>query len=179
MDGTLRAVSRGLWILWTASALACSGPRTPQSEASRSPYAAAPDPNEGPPKDVVAVKAPWTDSFMQPAVLLATEVRIEGPNGLLEHLATRADPEFHDRTEKAVPAGLMQEITVKPGAGESEIKAYLDHLAIAATRRLIVLERHDAVDVVVLAAGDAFWKNSATQEEQRGESLRFVGKIER
>ena len=34
---------------------------------------------------------PWTDAFDEPAVLIAADVRIEGPRGLLDHVATVSD----------------------------------------------------------------------------------------
>jgi hypothetical protein len=156
---------------------ACGTPESKHDVASR--YAQAPDPNAPPPTDVVAKKTPWTDRFMKPSVLVADQVRIEGPVGLLEHLATPSNPELHERTEKTVPAGYLQQITAKEGIGPVEIQAQLDNLTIVALKKLVVLERPGPVDLVVLAAGDAYFNDKSTAEEQRADSLRFVGQIDR
>jgi hypothetical protein len=118
---------------------------------------------------------PWTRTFMEPAVLLADTIRIEGPEGLLGHVATRPDPELHERTERAVPDGFMQEIIVRGHGAGGEIRAWLDRLEIVALKRLTVLERPAAVDVVVQASGDAFWRPIQGGEELRRPSLRLVG----
>ncbi len=122
---------------------------------------------------------PWTDAFTKPAVLIAADVRIEGPKGLMDHIATVSDPEELERTEKTVPEGFLQEVSVKPAAAGAEIKAQLDRLAIVATRRLVILERPGLVDVIVVAQGDVYWASQGSGEEKRGESLRFVGTIAR
>lgn len=176
----LRSAQRGLRGCVAVGILfgACSAPQT-KSEV-RSPYAPAPDPSAGPPADVVAApRKPWTDRFMKPCVLVADQIRIEGPVGLLDHLATPSNPELHDRSEKTVPAGYLQQISVKEGIGVAEIQAQLDNLTIVALKKLVVLERPGPVDLVVLAAGDAYFNDKSTQEEQRADSLRFVGQIER
>lgn len=130
------------------------------------------------PSPLPAPPRPWTDQFRAPAVLVATEIRIEGPVGLLEHVATRPDPLHHERVDKTVPQGFLQQITVLPG-GEVEIKGQLDHLTVVATQRLIVLERPGPHDVTVTARGDAYWKHQESGEEKRGETLSLVGKIPR
>ncbi len=157
--------------------VACGTPESKNEVPSR--YAPAPDPNAGPPTEITTKRPPWTDRFMSPALLVADQVRIEGPIGLLEHLATPSNPELHDRTEKTVPAGYLQQITIKEGVGPAEIQAQLDNLAIVALKKLVVLERPGLVDLVVLAAGDAYYNDKATAEEQRADSLRFVGQIDR
>lgn len=130
-------------------------------------------------KPPLAEDAPWTEQFTKPALLVADEIRIEGPVGLLAHAYTPHDPELHDRSEKTVPSGYLQEISVKPEVGPAEIRGKLDNLTIVALKRLVVLERPGPVDVVVLAAGDAYWNDQTTKEEQRSDTLRFVGKVRR
>ena len=124
---------------------------------------------------------PWTDAFERPAVLVAEEVRVEGPVGLLHHLATVSDPEEFERTEKTVPEGFLQEVAVKPDTPGAEIRAQLDGLAIVAFRRLTALERPGEVDVVVVARGEAYWAGGekGSEVEKRGDILRFQGKIVR
>ena len=168
--------TRPAWLACLVLAAACGTPRDAQQSAS--PFAPAPDPHEGPPQEVIAARKPWTTAFLKPGLLVAAEVRIEGPVGLLDHVATRTDPEFHDRVEKTVPAGFLQQITLKPGVGEAEIKGQLDALAVVATKRLIVIERPGPGDVAVTARGDAYWRDDATKAEKRGATLTFAGKIE-
>lgn len=161
----------GLLLLAIAFAAACSSP-----ENSISP------PADAPPEKTVEerglLRLPWTEDFQKPAVLVAQEVRIEGPRGLLQHVATISDPSELDRVEKTVPEGFLQEIVVKPDAVGAEIKAQLDQLAIVATRRLYVLERPGPVGVLVLARGDAYYA-LGKETEKRGETLRLEGKIAR
>jgi len=158
-------------LLATALGAACSSPDRP-----------APSPAEGTPERTVEERGlqnlPWTDAFRQPAVLIAGEVRIEGPRGLLQHVATIANATELDRVEKTIPEGFLQEIVVKPEAAGAEIRAQLDQLAIVATHRLRVLERPGPVDVVVIANGDAYYARGK-EAEQRGGILRFEGKIAR
>ena len=123
-------------------------------------------------------RPPWTKDFEVAAVLLAADVRIEGPRGLIQHVATVSDPESLARAEKTLPEGFLQETTVKPEAPGAEIRAQLDRLSIVATHRLTILERPGPVDVVVVATGDAYW-SSGGQAEKRGDTLRFQGKIAR
>jgi len=122
---------------------------------------------------------PWTGEFLQPAVLVAARVRIEGPQGLLDHVVTRPDPLSHLHSEATLPEGYLQKLSQRPGAPEAEIKAQLDQLVIAATQRLEILERPGPVDVVVIAEGDAFWSPQGPGEARRGASLRIVGRIAR
>jgi hypothetical protein len=123
---------------------------------------------------------PWTKDFQQPAVLIARDVRIEGPRGLLQHVATMSDPSELERREQARPEGFLQEIVVRPESQQlgAEIRAQLDQLSIVATQRLSVLERPGPVDVLVIATGEAYWARGK-EPEKRGEILRFEGKIAR
>lgn len=156
---------------------ACGAPG--EKDTRSSAFAPAPDPNAPPPTDALAPK-PWTDRFMKPAALVALDVRIEGPKGLLEHIATVQDPAVLDLEVKTTSAGLLQTITFKPGAaGGSEIRAQLDQLAIAALRKLTILERPGPVDVLVVASGDAFWQEKGTDKELRSPTVRLEGKIAR
>ena len=150
-----------------ALAPACSSP-----EPSRS------DSPEKPAEQRVLAPVPWTDSFLQPAVLLAADVRIEGPVGLIRHCATVSNPEELQRVEKTIPEGFLQEIVVRPDAPGAEIRGQLDQLAIVATQRLTILERPGPVDVLVVANGDVYWVRGK-EPEKRGASLRLEGKIAR
>jgi hypothetical protein len=118
--------------------------------------------------------AAWTQTFMSPAVLVAREVRIEGPLGIRDHVALTIDSELHDYSTRAGPDGMLQELAFKEGLAGPELRCQLDQLVIAAEQRITVLERPGDVPVVVFATGDALWTTPAG-EEKRGESLRLVG----
>lgn len=122
---------------------------------------------------------PWTDAFQKSAVLLANEVRVEGPQGLIAHVATVSNSELLDRVEKATPEGFLQVIRLKEGVHGVEIKAQLDRLTIVALERLSVLEHPGAASVVVDAKGEVFWQDLETKAEKRGEALRLEGKVPR
>ncbi len=120
---------------------------------------------------------PWTDAFQKTAVLLANDVRVEGPQGLIAHIATVSNPELLERVEKATPEGFLQSIRLKEGVHGVEIKAQLDRLTIVATERLTVLEHPGAASVVVDAKGEVFLHDLESKAEKRGETLRLEGKI--
>ena len=121
----------------------------------------------------------WTEKFQQRAILVADEVRIEGPDGLLDHVASSIDPETLTRTEKVTPDGFLTTIEHKAGAPPVEIKVQLDRTEIVALRRVVLLERPGPVDVVLSAKGDVWWTDLTTKEEQRPRELRIEGKIAR
>jgi hypothetical protein len=149
-----------------AGASACAGP-----ERASSPVGAA----EGPAPPLIG--PPWTDAFLGRAVLVADQVRIEGPPGLLQHVATRPDPELHERSERATPDGFLQEVRVTRPIVGSEIQAWLDGLEIVALRRITVLERPGPCPVRVLAEGDVLWREIDGPGERRGPRLELSGTI--
>lgn len=118
---------------------------------------------------------PWTDAFEVESVLMADEIRVEGPPGLIEHLAIRQEPAFHDHTAKTVEAGFLQE-SVSKGEALAPIRAKLDGLTLAAFQRLTVLERVVDGDVVVYAVGDAQFSKLETGEQRTAASLTLRGK---
>jgi hypothetical protein len=138
--------------------LACSGPQS-EIEPAEEPRVEAP-------------RRPWPQTFVTPAVLVAREVSIEGPPGLLEHFALRPDQRAHDYVVRTVPEGLLQEVTLRADVPPEPIRGYLDQLEVAAEVRLRVLERAVDCELVVRASGDAFFQRPG-QPEQRGESLRL------
>jgi hypothetical protein len=144
-------------------AAACgSSPEKPQKAEPIEAAEARPEPK------------PWTTTFLTPAVLIAREVRIEGPLGIRDHVALTVDSELHEYSLKTGPDGLLQELSFKAGQAEGELRCQLDQLVIAAEQRITVLERPGPGPVVVLALGEALWQTPAG-EEQRGDSLRLVG----
>lgn len=150
-------------------AAGCSAPREggedPGSQRAEAPHA---DAEPG-------ATRPWTAAFLDEAVLVAREVRIEGPPGLLEHVAVRQEPPYTVVSVRTTPEGLLQEVALADDAPDTEIRAQLDNLAIAAERRLIVLERPGPVPVVVDATGDVYHARRDGSGERRGETLRLVG----
>ncbi len=118
---------------------------------------------------------PWTRAFQEEAALVADEIRIEGPHDLLDHVAIRQDPELIEYHTRTTTEGLLQELSVRPGVGRVEIRAQLDAWALAAFRRLVVLQRPGEVPVSVRASGDAAWF-SATGTERRESTLAFQGR---
>lgn len=117
---------------------------------------------------------PWTQTFMSPAVLVAREVRIEGPLGIRDHVALTVDSDLHEYSTTIGPEGLMQQLSFKAGLLGGELRGQLDQLVIAAEERITVLERPGDATVLVVATGEALWQTPAGQEK-RGESLRLVG----
>ena len=135
---------------------ACSTPDAPQQEPARAP------------------ELPWTQEFMEEATLVADEVAVEGPPGLLHHFVQRQEPDWHDYSVRTVPEGLLQETRLRVEGGP-EIRANLDNLAIVALRSLRVLERPGDVPVTVRARGDAYWQRTKDGSEQRSDVLELVG----
>ena len=121
----------------------------------------------------------WTTEFLRRRLIVADQVRIEGPIGLRDHLATRVDPAVHARVEKTVPEGYLQSYTPREGALASEMGAYLDKLEIHAVKQLVVLERPGPVNVRVRASGDVYYVDIDAGEDQRVPALELVGHIHR
>lgn len=115
---------------------------------------------------------PWTDVFLVDGLLVASEVRIEGPPGLIAHFVGRVEEGIATEV-KTLPEGLRQTYTVEAGA-RIEVRAQLDRLQIVAERRIVVLERPGPVDVVVEARGDVYHRDDQGRE-RRGAHLRLVG----
>jgi hypothetical protein len=126
------------------------------------------------PVPVLGESRPWTDAFLTEAVLIADEVRIEGPEDLLEHVAIRQDPEALQFATATTSEGLRQEVAAQEGFERVEIRCQLDAWTIVALRKLVVLQRPGEAPVRVIAAGDAAWV-PVTGEEQRGPRLEFRG----
>jgi len=142
--------------------------------------AGEPDPRQARPSGAAegtqpVADLPWTQEFMESAVLVAGDVSIEGPAGLLDHFVQLQDPEVHTYRVRTVPEGLMQETTVKELGSVFPIRCNLDNLSIVAERSLTVLERPGDVAVRVVARGDAYWKRTNSGNERRGELLELIG----
>ncbi|MFO1011523.1 MAG: hypothetical protein U1F29_15795 [Planctomycetota bacterium] len=155
-------------LLVLAAALACSAPRK-ESRGTEAPSLGSKP----------AVVKPWTDAFQKPTLVLADEIVIEGPDGLIEHVATRADLEVQTKRERTTAQGFLTEIGLKPGVAPVEIRAFLDRYELVAMKKLTVLERPGPVDVLLRADGDVFVRDGASGAEERPATLRIQGKIQR
>lgn len=120
----------------------------------------------------------WTTEFMRRRLVVANDVRITGPQGLRNHLATRFDPNQTRRHEETTPEGYLQVYTQKPGATQ-QLATYLDKLEIHSTGRLTVLEQPGEVNVVVVASGDVYFVDLDSHDEQRVPTLKLTGIIPR
>ncbi len=160
----------------TASSLcifACSGPRNagepaqPAAETHSAENASATPPA---PADTVAAapELPWPEDFKASAILLADEIEVRGPKGLLAHIALRQDPDLIDYRMETTSAGLLQEARARADAGYVEIRAQLDNWAVVAMQRMTILERPGDVPVEVRARGNAVWHPANGAAEQRG-----------
>ncbi len=130
-----------------------------------------------------ATEAPraWTDSFGRAALLVADQLAIEGPKGLLDHIALRQDPEHLDYLVETVPEGFRQVLTKKPGVDYIEIQAGLDAWEMVALERVMVIERPGDLPVRIVAVGNVWWRSTdpegplTGQDELRGARLEFLG----
>lgn len=158
-----------------AALLAC----TSEKPTSRDETSGAGASAEAPARPMPDAMLPWTDAFQKSAVLLANDVRVEGPQGLIARIATVSNPDELERIEKATPEGYLVVIQAKPEVYGVEIKAQLDRLTIVALQHLTMLERPGSKTVVVEAKGEVFWQELETKAEKHVPTLRLEGKIPR
>jgi len=118
--------------------------------------ASAPEP--GGPEVVEEVRRPWPQDFMDAGLLVADVVYIEGPKGLLDHVALSQDDELLEYSVETTPDGFRQSLVKKPGVGYAELQGALDALSITALRSLIVLERPGDVPVRIVAKGSVWFR---------------------
>jgi len=120
---------------------------------------------------------PWPHTFERAALLVADQVLIEGPKGLLDHVALAQDPSSLDYEVETLPEGFRQAVSRKSGVGFIQIKAALDALDITALERIVVLERPGNVPVRIVAMGSVWWRSTdpagplSGPAERRGERL--------
>ena len=137
-------------------------------------------PGEAPPPP----PEPWPGTFRRAALLVADQVAIEGPVGLLDHVALGQDDTRLDYAVETLPEGFRQVLTKKPGVDYVEIRAGLDAWEITALEQVLVIERPGAVGDVpvrVVAAGGVWWRSLDARgplggglEERRGDRLTFL-----
>ena len=150
------------------AALACKGPE-PGPEPSEPLGQVAPRPPA----------LPWTRAFEEPSVLIADVVRIEGPEGLRDHVAQHQDPDIAEYSIETTTEGLLQltrarEEGLAPGEFR-ELRMQLDGWSIVALRRIELLERPVEVPVTVVATGDVTFTRVDTGERRNGARLEFRG----
>jgi hypothetical protein len=145
---------------------ACGSPPG-ESDLSATPPSSAPD---------LPLPKPWTESFRTPAILIADEVRIEGPKGLVYHVAMQVEPDHHRCETKTLPEGFRQIVEVVDPKAGFEITVHLDAYRIAVLHKLVILERPGDVEVIVRAVGDVYWKDLESDAEKHGATLTFRGK---
>lgn len=117
----------------------------------------------------------WTQTFIDKALVLADEIRIEGPVGLIDHLALRSDDSLFDRQVETTEQGLR--ITVKPLVSGELVRGQLDNWQLSAIRSIVMTEAPGAAAVTVTALGAALWQ-SVDGAEERADRLAWRGEIE-
>ncbi len=115
----------------------------------------------------------WTKEFQAKSILIANEISIEGPPGLIEHVAIKQQPE-QTYAVKTIAEGFLQEISA-PAEAANPIEIQIDNLAIYAVRNARILERVSAGPVRIRARGEVMWKNLDSGQEQRVETLELNG----
>ena len=118
---------------------------------------------------------PWTGAFGESAIMLANAFRIEGPEGVLEHVIASSDDEFYERSLETTPEGLLQVIR-RVGQDVPEIRVKVDGWSLAAFDRVVILERVDDAPVRIVATGEAIWRDPNGRIAM-GERLECVGEI--
>lgn len=117
---------------------------------------------------------PWTPSFTRGAVLIADEVWVEGPKGLLNHFAARVVEPHHRQSVETIPAGFQQIVEVVNLDAGVEIRSILDSMQIVAVKRLTVLERPGDVRVKIRATGRVYYKRDGQDAIERP-SIELMG----
>ena len=122
---------------------------------------------------------PWPEDFTRASLLVADRVVIEGPKGLMDHIALRQDPANLDYSADTLPEGFRQLLKRKDPSAFVEIVAGLDNWKIVALDSVLVLERPGDVPVRIVAAGRVSWHNTdpsgslSGDSELRGDKLTF------
>ncbi len=124
---------------------------------------------------------PWTDAFQYKAILLADRNRIEGPVGLIDHVAVRSDDALFRRTSETLPEGFLQRtVPLQTNKGSTDqtylVRGQLDAWQLTALMEVVVLERPGDVPVTVIAEGDVVWRDR-DGGERRQNRLVWIGEI--
>ena len=156
-------------------ACACAAP-APDSTTRESPSAVQASATE--PGRRSARTLPWTTRFRRRAsVLLANDVRVEGSQGLLDHIYCAASDK-HVVNQRTDPRGLAS----RPSKRARERRSACGPLSMACASKpsggSSSSKRVEPCDVHVTALGDAWWKD-VNGTEERGETWERTGAIER
>ncbi|MDF1799492.1 MAG: hypothetical protein P1V81_09980 [Planctomycetota bacterium] len=175
-----------VWVLAVALATACgSTPEGPGPDGGSGDPGTGLDLPDGPdgvggPAEVIVELPPFPDRFLRNTLLVADQVVIEGPKGLLDHVALGQDDELLDYSVETLPIGFRQVLSKKPGGDFVQIRAGLDAWEITALQRVMVLERPGDVPVRIVAAGNVWFRSLDARGpidggpiERRGERLEF------
>lgn len=120
---------------------------------------------------------PWTGEFRERAVLLAQSIRIEGPEGLLDHCVVRSDDALFVRSARTTEEGFLQVTQPKASSGGETVRGQLDQWQLAATGQIVVLENPAFERVVVRAQGEVYWRTPGGAEF-RGATFERVGELD-
>lgn len=94
---------------------------------------------------------------------MAQNIELEGPNGLLLHVAATQNPdEFRYRTE-AIEGGLRQ-VFERSSPGSTPLRVQLDKWELYASERVVIVERLSEVPVTLRATGDVSWSDAQGAE---------------
>ncbi|HPF14700.1 MAG: hypothetical protein H6830_01540 [Planctomycetes bacterium] len=149
-----------------------SEPVRPRAEAPRDPEpGAAQEANS--PRPLDPELEPWTDAFSKKCVLLARDIVVEGPPGMLVHSALTSDATRYVVKNKTTERGFEQLAVARPDVGR-EVRCQLDQWVLAAENSVLVIERPGPCPVRVIATGAAVWRDM-DGNEQRDETLEFLG----
>lgn len=118
---------------------------------------------------------PWTGRFQNESVLLADEIHIEGPKGLLEHVVSVQDPARVEYVVKTTPSGLRQTTRLREDGQPAQIDAQIDAWRLVAFRRLVVLEKPGDVPVRLRGVGRAIHRDGDTGARTEQNVLEYVG----
>ena len=142
---------------------ACGSTGSPEPE----PILATSPPATSP----VAAKAEWTERFSAQAILVADEIEVEGPRGLLSHFVLRQETEFAKYATETTERGLEQSLVRHDGAPAIELRAQLDAWVLVAAVSIRALERPGEVPVIVRGRGNAVWRPVGTQSADAVETF--------
>jgi len=129
---------------------------------------------------LLAPKA-WTDAFQSSAMLLADRIRIEGPVGLIDHVAIRSDDVLFLHTSETTVDGFLQRTVPIQSNQRSTDQTYLlrgqlDAWQITALVEVVVLERPGDVPVTVIAQGNVVWRDR-DGAERRQDRIVWTGEV--
>jgi hypothetical protein len=151
--------ARSVLLVVSALSTACGAPDSRAAAPTPAPGAA---PQAAPPRAASHVSPPpaWPSELEQQALLIADRIEIEGPPGLIAHVAMQQVPGEIDYRIETTRDGLLQTWEARTGL---EIRGQLDNTVLAAVRRVSVLERFAAAAVVVRASGSVYYKQGLTE----------------